>query len=193
MEKTSMPQNFSYTLLVHAGSYQDFLKKISNNYPDLNIVSVKKRATHYYVILVTENGKTSYKKEDIYKLPIMGLREEFSNYIFFKSIKAYNNVLKFMFDGKNNKEAPYELFNEMLTGFEKYKYGDISDDTKKIEYVIDQETKEPTYVTTYSNNIWSVTTLSKLFLTNKLKVDDVEVDLLDILKKQDLKIGILSC
>ena len=92
MDKTAMPANISYILLVHAGSYKDFVKKMERDFKDLEIKYTKQKAIHYYIVTVTENGKTEYKKEDIYKLPIMGMREEFSNYLFFKSIKAYNNV-----------------------------------------------------------------------------------------------------
>ena len=73
MDKTAMPANISYTLLVHAGSYKDFVKKIERDFPDLEIKYTKQRAVHYYIVLVTENGKTEYKKEDIYLLIIIYL------------------------------------------------------------------------------------------------------------------------
>ena len=115
MDKTAMPANISYTLLVHAGSYKDFVKKMERDYPDLEIKATKQKAVHYYLVLVSENGNTDYKKEQIYKLPIMAMREEFSNYIFFKSVKAYNNVLKLMYNGKEDNNAPYNfIFSTML-------------------------------------------------------------------------------
>ena len=46
MEKTDMPANISYTLLVHAGSYKDFTKKMEREFPDLEIKATKQTAVH---------------------------------------------------------------------------------------------------------------------------------------------------
>lgn len=186
MEKTDMPANISYTLLVHAGSYKDFTKKMERDFPDLEIKATKQKAVHYYLVLVSENGKTEYKKDQIYRLPIMAMREEFSNYIFFKSIKAYNNVLKLMLNGKEDKDAPYNLFIEMLTPIEKYKFGEVDKDTKGITFRNDKVT---TYI--YGQNIFDLATLVDVFKGTDLKVDDKDIDLLTAIKKQHLRIGVI--
>lgn len=190
MDKTAMPANISYTLLVHAGSYKDFVKKMEKNFPDLEIKYTKQRAVHYYIVMVTENGKTEYKKEDIYRLPIMGMREEFSNYLFFKSIKAYNNVLKLMLNGKENNKAPYELYVEMMTPIEKCKYGEIGKETKSVKYTRKQGSQEVD-TSIYGEHIFNSKTLGELFDGYNLKVDDSEVDFVELLKKQNLKIGVI--
>jgi hypothetical protein len=191
MDKNAMPANLSYVLLVHAGSYKDFTKKIARDFPDLEIKADKQRATHYYVVIVTENGKTEYKKEDIYRLPIMGMREEFSNYLFFKSVKAYNNVLKLMLNGKENNNAPYDLFIEMLTPFEKYKYGKVSQETKSIKYTQKQSGQEVD-TTICGAHIFNAKTLNEVFSGYDFQVDDKEIDFVELIKKQKLTVGVVS-
>lgn len=191
MEKTDMPANISYTLLVHAGSYKDFTKKMERDYADLEIKSTKRRAVHYYLVLVSENGKTEYKKEDIYKLPIMAMREEFSNYVFFKSVKAYNNVLKIMCGGKDNDKAPYQLFEEMLTPIEKYKYGEVDKSVKSIGFTKINENNTEVSTTIFGQHAFDAAILSDIFEGKDFKVDDKEIDLVELLKAQNLKIGIV--
>ena len=191
MDRTAMPANISYTLLVHAGSYKDFVKKMERDFADLEIKYTKQKAVHYYIVCVTENGKTEYKKEDIYKLPIMGMREEFSNYLFFKSIKAYNNVLKLMLNGKENNNAPYDLFVEMMTPIEKYKYGKVDKDTKSLKYTRKLGQQE---VDTYmygGQHIYENKTLEEVFDSINMKVDDKEIDFIDLIKKQKLTVGVI--
>ena len=163
MDKAEMPANISYTLLVHAGSYKDFTKKIAQNFEGLDIKCVKQKAIHYYIVQITENGKAEYKKEEIYKLPIMAMKEEFSNYLFFKSIKAYNNVLKIMCDGNHNDNAPY----------------------------VKNENNTEVDTTVFGANIFSASTLNNIFEVIKFKVDDKEIDLTELLKKQKLTIGVI--
>jgi hypothetical protein len=190
MDKTAMPANISYTLLVHAGSYKDFIKKMERDFKDLEIKYTKQKAVHYYIVMVTENGKTEYKKEDIYKLPIMGMREEFSNYLFFKSIKAYNNVLKLMLNGKENNNAPYELFVEMMTPIEKYKFGDVNKDTKSVKYSRKQGAQEVD-TSIYGSHIYDAKTLSEVFEGYEIAVDDKKIDYIDLIKKQKLTVGVI--
>ena len=190
MDKTAMPANISYTLLVHAGSYKDFTKKMEKSFPDLVIKNEKQKATHYYVVMVTENGKTEYRKEDIYKLPIMALREEFSNYVFFKSVKAYNNVLKLMLNGKENDKAPYELFVEMLTPIEKLKYGEVNKDTKSLKYIRKQGAQE-VETSVFGEHIFSAKVLGELFEGYEVSVDDKPIDYVDLIKKQKLTVGVI--
>lgn len=190
MDKTAMPANISYTLLIHAGSYKDFVKKIARDFPDLEIKYTKQRAVHYYIVQVTENGKTDYKKEDIYKLPIMGMREEFSNYLFFKSVKAYNNVLKLMLNGKENDKAPYELFVEMMTPIEKYKYGNVDKNVKTLKYT-HKEGAQEVNTSIYGGHIYEIKTLSEVFNGYAITVDDKEIDYVELMKKQSLTIGVI--
>lgn len=191
MENSSMPANISYTLLVHAGSYKDFEKKMEKNFPELEIKNVKQKAVHYYIVLITETGKIDYDKKSIYTLPIMAMREEFSNYIFVKSVKAYNNVLKLMLDGKNNKEAPYELFLEMLTPFEKYKYGKVNKDTKTISITEKEKGEEKTTTYFNSSSMYDKETLEAVFFNNNLKTDGQDIDFISLIKKQKLVIGVI--
>lgn len=192
MEKNNnMPPVISYTLLVHAGSYKTLLKKLKDDFPELEILYTKKKAVHYYIICIRETGRQNYYKKDIYKLPLLAMREEFSNYIFFKSIKTYNNVLRIMYDGKNNKKAPYILFQDMLTPLEKYFYAQISNDTKKISY--EETSKDNNIVITsiYDKEIFSKDTADKIFNLEQFKVNDILCDFVDKIKTQKLRIGII--
>lgn len=186
MDKNDMPANFSYILLVHAGSYKDFNKKIARDFENLTITAVKQKAVHYYIVQVTENGKTEYKKDDIYKLPIMAMREEFSNYLFFKSVKAYNNVLKLMCNGKTNQNAPYDLYLDMLTGLEKLKYGNVNKDTKELSFCNGNNK-----TTVYGSTICKQETLNELFNINELQLNGETINLIDKLKEQKLIVGVI--
>ena len=101
-------------------------------------------------------------------------------------IKAYNNVLKLMLNGKEDKDAPYNLFIEMLTPIEKYKFGEVDKDTKGITFRNDKVT---TYI--YGQNIFDLATLVDVFKGTDLKVDDKDIDLLTAIKKQHLRIGVI--
>jgi len=186
MDKTDMPANLSYTLLIHAGSYKDFTKKIAKDFADLEIRAVKQKAIHYYIVWVSENGNTEYTKEALYKLPIMAMREEFSNYMFFKSIKAYNNVLKLMLNGKENKQAPYDLFKEMMTPIEKYKFGEVDNTIKNIQY-----TNGTTNTSVYGTHIFDAKTLEEVFVGDALIVEGKPINLIDKLKEQHLRVGVI--
>lgn len=186
-----MPVDISYTLLVHAGSYKDFLKKFEKNFPNMEIEETKVKAIHYYIIHIKETGKAVYKKEDIYKLPIMAMREEFSNYLFFKSVKAYNNVLRIMFKDREEKDIPYLLYQEMLTPLEKYMYADIDKDTKEIKYSITKQNNEELETTVFNSGIFNKSTIEDIFTLEKIKVDDEDKTFADLIKDQKLLIGII--
>ena len=191
VKKTNVPVKISYSLLIHAGSYKNFLKKFEEQFPDMEITFVKKKATHYYVVIITDIKDNEYKKQDLYKLPIMALREEFSNYLFFKSIRTYNNVLRLMYHGKDNKEAPYNLFVDMLTPFEKYNFSEIDDTTKKVEYTNIDEKNIEVSTTIFGQSIVDKSTQIGIFNTNECIVDNINYNFIDIIKKQNLKIGII--
>ena len=85
----NVPANISHVVIVHGGSYNDFLNKINTKYPNLLMRFTKKVATHYYIIQLEDEGVTEVTKQELYDLPIIAMREEFSGYIFFKSVAVY--------------------------------------------------------------------------------------------------------
>ena len=188
MAKAKAPAFISHTVLVHAGSYNDFLKKLTTQFPDLQITFCKRKAIHYYILQLEDHSEKGISKKDIYTLPIMAIREEFSSYIIFKNSKGYNNVLKRMCNSDKNEDAPYELFQDLLTPFEKSALIDL-EDAKKLQYDEVSE-KGETMSTTIYNGINSMKTLNKLFTLNKVKVDDEEKEFTDLVKKLNWQIGI---
>ena len=108
--------------------------------------------------------------------------------VFFKSVKAYNNVLKFMYDGKNNTDAPYDLYVDMLTGIEKYKLAKINKDIKCVSY---KREDENSLVSIYGASIHNMDNIYKLFGADEIKLDDEEINYALELKKQKLTIGII--
>ena len=98
MAHSNLPANISHTVLVHAGSYKNFLTQLSK-YPQLKPKFVKRVAIHYYIVQLEDSGEKGVTKQEIYSLPIMAMREEFSSYIFFKNIRSYNNVYGLMYTG----------------------------------------------------------------------------------------------
>ena len=182
------PAFISHTVLVHAGSYKDFMIKLTTTYPKLAIKFVKKVAIHYYVIQLEDHSDVAIKKQQIYDLPIMALREEFSGFVFFKNTKSYNNVLKRMCNAPTNEMAAYDLVQHMLTPFEKGVMLSLAE-AKEIEFEIKEPYQKEAMVTKISGTeqINNIQTLTKLFGVQKVKVDGVEIDLSlevkDMLKK----------
>ena len=185
-----MPANISYTFIVHGGAYKEFNKIFARDFTGMQVVSVKQKAVHYYIVLATEKGTINYKKEELYKLPIMAMKEEFSNYIFFKSIKSYNNVLKIMCNGNNNPEAPYELFCDLLTPIEKYKHSGIDNTVKTIKYT-ELQGKTAVNTSVSGATIFTNATLNDIFSVNEIEVDGIKISLNEKLKKQKLLVGII--
>jgi hypothetical protein len=201
-----VPTNLSYVFIVHAGSYKDFLKKLEKTFPDLSIRFTKRKAIHYYIMEVEEvNCSTqSYDKDTIYSgLPLMAMREEFSNFIFFKGTKGYNNILKIMLTGKENKEAPFELFREMLTVNEKYnitsayEFDDKKDTDFAIEFTVKERNEttlkeEEKTVTYFGTSTFDEEVKSLMFEANEVKVKGKEYDFLDAIKEEKkLTVGII--
>ena len=60
---------------------------MERDFADLEIKYTKQKAVHYYIVCVTENGKTNIKKK-IYTNCQLWVCEKFSNYLFFKSIQG---------------------------------------------------------------------------------------------------------
>ena len=186
---SQFPANTSHTVLVHAGSYKDFLAKITSQYPQLQLRFFKKVSIHYYIIQLEDTGKDDVPKQKIYELPIMALREEFSNYIFFKNTKTYNNVLKRMCDANHNPNATYDLLQHMMTPFEKSKILDI-DRVSKLEIEEEDEKHQKTITTYYTKHMEFMNLLAKLFPASVVKTDGVEKNFAELIKPQHWKIGI---
>lgn len=181
-----LPANISYTLLVHAGSYKDFLNKITTKFTNRLVIRyVKREAVHYYVVQVEDIGKV--EKKEIYDLPIMALREEFSSYVFFKSSRAYNNVLIRMCDAKHNEDGAYLLMEHMMTPLEK----SILLNLEEAESLTYEDEKQQ--ITTYCNHdsIIGAESLNKLFSSIKVKVNNKEENLIELAKKRHWVIGVL--
>jgi hypothetical protein len=179
------PANISHTVIVHAGSYKDFIHTLTEKYPTVYVLFVKKVAIHYYILQLEDRGDKAVSKKELYSLPVMALREEFSNYIFFKNVKSYNNVLKRMCNASENKDAAYELFQHMLTPFEKGKIIRLQD-AKKIKYTLNDTTSS----IFSQESIKSMKTLANLFELDTIELDDVERNFTQIIKKNKWKVGI---
>lgn len=185
-KKVSAPALISHTVLVHAGSYKDFLSKLTTQYPDLHIRFVKRVAIHYYILQLEDGSKEGISKQKIYDLPIMALREEFSSYIFFKNTKSYNNVLKRMCKANEDEErACYLLTQHMMTPFEKSVLLNL-EEAQSITY-----TEGDTTTTSFKHeDIVSMNMLNKLFGLEKVEVDRKEKDFVELAKTLEWKIGI---
>lgn len=184
----AMPNNISYTALVHAGSYKDFVAKLVKDFPTLKIRHAKKVAIHYYIFQLEDTTEKGISKKAIYNLPLMALREEFSSYIFFKNTKSYNNVLKRMCNASEDKDAAYKLALYMMTPFEKGKILDL-DNAESLEIVVIENSKEVSQ-TYFTEAIKQPKVATNLFCVNKAKVDDKLIDLLETIKGEKWIVGI---
>lgn len=192
MDKNKVPANISHVVLVHAGSYSDFLRELTRQYPNLKVRFVKRLAIHYYILQLEDCSAPGeeIKKEDIYKLPIMAMREEFSSYIFFKNIKAYNNVLKRMCNADKDENASFVLSQHMMTPFEKSKILHL-DEAKSLTIKTLTAANEDCITTYYKpEDINSYNTLNKLFSLDKVKVNEEDKDFTLIAKNMTWIIGI---
>jgi Trp operon repressor len=184
MANEKMPAFISYVVIVHAGSYNNFLKQLQE-IKELNVKFVKRVAIHYYIVQIEDLGKTD--KQKLYDLPIMAMREEFSSYIFFKQVRSYNNVLKIMCKAKENDKAAYDLLQNMLTPFEKYRLLNL-EDAKELQ--ITEFKEKDSYSTTYYGAGIETMAIGKLFNLDKVTVDKKEINFNDLVKDQKWFIGI---
>lgn len=189
VQTSKFPANTSHTVLVHAGSYKDFLNKLNTNYPQLHIRFAKKIAIHYFIVQIEDVGTNEIPKQKIYELPIMALREEFSNYIFFKNVKSYNNVLKRMCNASEDPNAAYVLLQHMMTPLEKGKLLDV-EKASKLEIVEENERHETVYTTYFVQKTETMALFNKLFPASEVKIDGVEKKFVDLIKTQNWKVGI---
>lgn len=178
-----VPAYISHTVLVHAGSYKDFLNKLGKEYPNLLIKFVKKEAIHYYILQLEDHSEPAITKQQIYNLPIMALREEFSNFIFFKNTKSYNNVLKRMCGAPGNINAAYNLLQNMMTPFEKAELLKL-ETAKTLGFEEESDKKDVIKVTYYDNKeMFSLNVLNKLFSLKEVTVDGEQKVFSDLVKK----------
>lgn len=184
-----LPSNVSHLVLVHAGSYKDFCSRLKTKFPSQKIVHEKKVAIHYYVLQIEDTGTTAIKKQELYDLPLMALREEFSNFIFFKNTRSYNNVLKRMCKADDNENAAYVLTQHMMTPFEKSIILDLEDaKSLKIDDVAADGTESSIFY--YGANICGAEALSKIFSLDKVVVDNEEKEFAELVKSYKWTIGI---
>lgn len=187
-----LPANISHTVLVHSGSYKDFLSKLTTKFPELQIRYVKRVAIHYYILQLEDItiGDKGITKDEIYSLPIMALREEFSSYIFFKNVRSYDNVLKRMCNANENENAAYTLMQHMMTPFEKSIMLEL-EDAKTLALTFKNEKNEEEHIT-YCNHdaIVGAEALNKLFQIEKAVVDDEEKDFAILAKDKVWMVGI---
>lgn len=125
MDRDKMPKYVSHIVIVHGGSYTNFCTQLTSRFPHLQMKFIKTVQVHYYIIQLEDHSDKIISKEDIYSLPILAMREEFSNFIFFKNMKAYTNVLRRMCDSSINPGANYTLAESMMTPYEKGELIDI--------------------------------------------------------------------
>ena len=114
-----------------------------------------------------------------------------------------NNVLKIMLSGKENKDAPYELFREMLTVNEKYnmsrayEFNKEKDKDFSIEFTVKTKNEttlkeEEKTVTYYGISTFDEEVKTLMFEANEIKVKGKEYDFLDDIKdEQKLTVGII--
>ncbi len=184
------PANISHTVLIHAGSYKDFVSKLTTQYPLAVIRFTKKVAIHYYIVQLEDRSVKGYSKKELYELPIMAIREEFSSFVFFKSIKGYNNVLKRMCGAPERANAPYDLIQHMLTPFEKMVLLGIDRiQSLTVEGLTEQGQK---VTTTYFNKeeMVSKDALERIFTAETVKVNKDTMSFITLIKELKWKVGI---
>lgn len=184
------PAYISHIVIVHAGSYKDFINKLTKDYPYLIPKFIKRTHIHYYVIQLEDHNQ--YEKEDIYKLPIMAMREELSSFIFFKTDKILNNLLKRMTDEKSENPIN-DLIQETLTPYEKRILCKM-DEAKSLTLEEPLGIKDGTKITTIydKKEMISISVLAKIFPLSLLKINDKEINFVDEVRKMDWNIRIIK-
>lgn len=190
MTKEQLPAFISHTVLVHGGSYSAFIEQLQKTLPQLQIKFAKRVKIHYYILQLEDHSETAVTKKQIYDLPILAMREEFSKYIFFKNIKSYNNVLKRMCEADKNPNAPFVLSQHMMTPFEKSMLINLQEAPNLSLSGINENNEE--YSVYYDKKILqnSVNVLAELFKVDKCKIGDKEENFTLLAKKQKWTVGI---
>ena len=188
MTKAQLPSNLSYVVLVHGGSYQNFLDKLKS-YPKLKIRYEKTIAIHYHIIQIEDEEEKTTPKQVIYNLPLMAMREEFSNYVFFKNVKSYNSVLKRMCGADDNDEAAYDFLQHMMTPFEKSRILKL-EDAKSLKIEEENEAHKILSTSYYNTMLKSEEVLNKIFELKDFIVDDEDMNMSELIQQENWKIGI---
>ena len=190
MTKEQLPAFISHTILVHGGSYSAFIEQLQKTLPQLQIKFAKRVKIHYYILQLEDHSETAVTKKQIYDLPILAMREEFSKYIFFKNIKSYNNVLKRMCEADKNPNAPFVLSQHMMTPFEKSMLINLQEAPNLSLSGVNENNEE--YSVYYDKKILqnSVNVLAELFKVDKCKIGDKEENFTLLAKKQKWTVGI---
>ena len=190
MTKEQLPAFISHTVLVHGGSYSAFIEQLQKVLPQLQIKFAKRVKIHYYILQLEDHSETPITKKQIYDLPILAMREEFSKYIFFKNIKSYNNVLKRMCDADKNSNAPFVLGQHMMTPFEKSMMINLQEAPNLSLSGVNENNEE--YSVYYDKKVLqnSLNVLAELFKVDKCKIGDKEENFTLLAKKQKWTVGI---
>lgn len=173
------PAYISYVVLVHGGTYQQFLQKIVKDFPDLAVKFCKKIAVHYYIIQLEDHSEKPIDPKKILNLPIMAFREEFSSFLIFKGGKGLKTTLSRMCEEKEDDDASIELVEKMLTPFEKSQILNL-DEASSLKFEEPLQDKKDGVMTTIiksKEEIQSIKTLNKLFTLDKVTIDDEDIDL----------------
>lgn len=184
------PAYISHTVLIHAGSYKDFVSKLAKQFPLAVVRFSKKVAIHYYIVQIEDRSVKGYTKKELYELPMMAMREEFSSFVFFKSIKGYNNVLKRMCGAPERANAPYDLIQHLLTPFEKMiLLGQDRIQSLTVEGLTEQGQK---VTTTYFNKdeMVSKEAFEKIFAAETVKINKDTMSFITLIKDKQWKVGI---
>lgn len=174
MNEIKIPADFSFIVLIHGGSYVEYSRQLKEKFPNVRVLFSKTINTHYHIEqIITDDEELLLK---LYLLPIIGIREEFSRYIFFKTYKAYSTVLKIM----NKSGKQHSLISNMLSSYEKEQYC-RENGFSNIFY------KEKSISTV--NNL-SLEDLTTLFGIEEFSVDKKNYSFEDLIKNKIWKVGI---
>ena len=201
MTEKDLPSCLSYIILSHAGSIKPLRRLIEKNLPEIRVIREKKVATHYYILHLELIANIEHAVEEIYKLPVMAVREEFTSTVLFKKVKTYNNALHMMYKKQTTLEkeyeenAPFLFITELLTPMEKYFLFNPTEDVKQIslkyEQIIGEE--KPVQVTHeyQAESFKTAEFLDKLFEVDDAIVDGDFIEVVPRIKEANWKIGIL--
>lgn len=190
MTKEQLPAYISHTVLVNGGSYIDFIKQLQARFPKIHIKFIKKVQVHYYVMQLEDHSDEVITKDAIYSLPLLALREEFSQFLFFKNIKNYNTVLKRMCNAGNNKNACYDLVQHMLTPYEKSMMINLKEAPSLTVSGLTDNNEPYTIYYNRKNLATGADVLYNLFRCPLATVNSKEFNFAEIIKKHKWVVGI---
>lgn len=178
---SELPANTSHVVIVHAGSYEDFIDKLKARHPNLKMRFIKRVAIHYYIIQLEDEGYTDVKKSEIYKLPVLAMREEFSNYVFVQSEKSFRTMVKRM-----AQDDLYLFFQHLFTPFEKTHFFNFKD-AKELK-IIDGTCEK----LMYGERIQQPEVLKDIFEAVDVVLDEKPIDYKDTAKECGWVVGVIG-